>query len=104
MTTSETDRATVPLDAATAGWVTVYRDAQAQIARMEEVKAEARRHLEAALGDAETGTVDNKPAVRWTVVTSRRLDQQKLKENESDIVECYTAPVTSRRFMIVDET
>jgi predicted phage-related endonuclease len=95
-------RATVDLGQADAGWVTVYRQADEQIRRMEEVRAEARRHLEEALGEAETGLVDGAVAVRWTVVESRRLDQKKLKEQAPELVEQCTVTSISRRFTLPD--
>lgn len=103
MTTgTDTERLTVELAAEAAGWLTVYRRADAQIRHMEEVKAEARRHLEEALGDAELGTVDGDVAVRWTFIESRRLDQKKLKEQAPELVEQCTVASTSRRFSLPD--
>jgi predicted phage-related endonuclease len=102
-TTAEpTTDQTVALDDI-AGWVETYHQAGAQIAKLEELRGVARQHIEAALGDHEVGTVNGRPVVRWTVVTSRRLDQKKLKADHPDLAEALTVPSTSRRFTLVKD-
>lgn len=90
----------VELDRNVAQWLVYIRQCNAQIKQLEEARDNARRHIEAALGDAEVGLVDGQPAVRWTWVHSKRLDQRKLKEQAPELVEACTVPVVSRRFSL----
>jgi predicted phage-related endonuclease len=55
------------------------------------------------LGDAELGLVDGRPAVHWTVVATRRLDQRKLKEQAPELVEACTVTQLSRRFTLTSD-
>lgn len=93
-----------PLDAL-ANWIDLYRQATDGIAALEERRKVAREHIEAALGDAETGTVDGRPVVRWTHVTSRRLDQAKAKAllTAAGALDDAMTETTSRRFALVVE-
>lgn len=84
-----------------AGWVDVIRVAQQQIAQKQEVIAHARERIEDALGDAEVGTVDGAPAVRWTYVTSTRFDQKKAKAILGDEADACMTETTTRRFTLV---
>lgn len=103
MTTTENDTA-VPLDDL-ASWLDLYRQATDGIAALEERRKVARERIEAALGDAETGTLDGRPVVRWTHVTTRRLDQTKAKAllTVRGLLEHAMTETTSRRFAIVTE-
>lgn len=104
MTTTENDTDTIALDSI-ASWVALYRDADEAIKVLEDRKRAAREHIEAALGDTETGTVDGRPAVRWTHVTSKRLDQALAKAllKDRDLLEAAMVETTSRRFVLVTE-
>lgn len=84
-------------------WIDVLKSATAAKREAEERIEVARGHIEAALGDAETGLVDGWPVVRWTRITSRRFDQTiaKTKIDPHVLASCYTT-TTSRRFSIVD--
>jgi len=86
-----------------ARWVDVLKKATAAKREAEERIEIARGHIEAALGDAETGLVDGWPVVRWTRITSRRFDQTlaKTKIPADVLASCYTDSI-SRRFSIVD--
>lgn len=86
-----------------ANWIDLYRQATDGIAALEERRKVARERIEAALGDAETGTVDGRPVVRWAHVTTRRLDQRRAKELLGDRVDDAMTEVTSRRFALVTE-
>jgi predicted phage-related endonuclease len=94
----------VELDDRVAHWVNAYRDIQNQIKALEEQLAVARGHIEEALGDNTTGTVDGKLAVRWTWVTSRRFDQKIAKEllDPQQLQHCMLEQHT-RRFELVRE-
>jgi predicted phage-related endonuclease len=99
-----TDTDTAALDDLTS-WLDLYRQATDGIAALEERRKVARERIEAALGDAETGTVDGRPVVRWTHVTSRRLDQAKAKGLLADynLLDDAMTETTSRRFVLVTE-
>ena len=96
-----TDHA-VPLDDI-AGWVAQLRAATEEKRAAEERIALARARIEDALGDAELGTVGGQPAVRWTTVSSRRLDQTLVKAHvPADVLgRCYLE-TTTRRFNLID--
>lgn len=100
MSTTTTPQATA-IDAL-AGWISVYRAAVAEKKRAEEVIAQAREKIEDALGDAEVGTVDGQPVVRWTFVRSERFDQKKAKALLGDDAAACIVPTESRRFSLVD--
>jgi predicted phage-related endonuclease len=100
MTTAGT-ASPVPLDDL-ATWVQLYADMNTAIAALEEKKKAARDRIEAALGDAETGTVAGVPVIRWAHVTSTRLDQRKAKQLLGDRVDEAMVETTSRRFVLVD--
>lgn len=82
--------------------VAAFRHAQAQIKQWELVEKDARARIETALGESEIGTLDDKPVVRWTYVTSSRLDQTLLKGNFPDAFRACQTESTSRRFTVVD--
>lgn len=92
----------VELDAQARQWLNAYRTAKERLAGDQEIVDRCRDQLEAALGDAEVGTIDGEPLVRNTIVTSQRLDSKKLKEQRPDIYEEFTRPQVSRRFTVVD--
>lgn len=81
-----------------AGWVAVYEAALADRARADTVAAAARAHLEAALGDATVGTVDGVPVLRWTPVTTRRLDTRRVRQAVPPgmLADCWTETTTRR--------
>ena len=63
-----------------------------------------RAHIENAMGDAETGFLNNQPVVRWSQVTTNRFDTTRAKEMlPPQVVELLTTQTTSRRFTIVDQ-
>lgn len=86
-------------------WVELYRDLGDRIGLLEEQRKEARSRIEAALGDAETGTVGGRPAVRWTHVTSTRLDQKLAKGllQDYNLLDAAMVETTSRRFVLVED-
>lgn len=95
---------TAALDAL-AGWLDILRKANTEKARAEEVIATARGHIEAALGEAEVGTVAGVPVVTWKHTTSTRLDQGKVKtfldDAGYDLADFQTTS-TTRRFVPLD--
>ena len=85
-----------------AGWVEVLRRAQAEKQRAEDVIAQAREHIEDALGDSEIGTVNGEPVVRWTFVHANRFDQKRAKAFLGDEYDACLVTSSSRRFSLVD--
>jgi len=84
-------------------WLQLYKLTGEQITALEEKRQVAREHIEAALGDNETGTLNGAPVVRWSFVTSKRLDQKKAKELLGDRVDEAMVEGTSRRFALVEQ-
>lgn len=86
-----------------ATWVTAYREASVNAKRWSETAEKAKEHITAALSDAdaEIGTVDGEPAVRWTRVESSRFDTKKFRAEYPDLAEAFTVPSTTRRFTVV---
>lgn len=93
----------VDLPSDIAGWLDVLRHVKNKRNELDEVEKQARQKIQDALGDAEEGHVNGQPVVRWTRVTSRRLDQKLLKAKVDPAVlnDCYTEQ-TTRRFTLVD--
>ncbi len=86
-----------------AGWIDVLRAARAERKRIDEVITQAEDRIKDALGDVEDGLVNGQPAVRWTYVTSTRLDQKLAKSllTPDQLAACMTE-TRSRRFTLVD--
>ena len=81
-----------------------YRNAQLRVAEWQEVMASARSYIENALGENETGTIDGEPVVRWSKVTSNRVNQSILKADYPDVYRACISPQTARRFTLVEVT
>jgi predicted phage-related endonuclease len=94
------DKPSVELPPDAVNWRALIQDCDAKIKDLEKTKKIARGHLEQMMGDAELGLIDGRPAVHWTVVASRRLDQKKLKEQAPELVEACTVTSISRRFTL----
>jgi predicted phage-related endonuclease len=91
----------LPLDIA--GWIEFYKKYQSEIKALEEKVATAKAKIQEALGDAEIGTLDGRPVVRWTKVSSFRLDVRKAKEVlDPKVFEYLSSESQSRRFSLVD--
>lgn len=96
-----TTQVTLPTDVL--GWVKVIRDCRAQIDELNACIEIARGVVEDALGDAEIGNdpKTGQPLVRWTRVTSQRVDTKKVKQLLTpDQLASVTSTSTSRRFTI----
>lgn len=87
-----------------ATWVKAYREACANRDNWSEIADRAKQQISQALEEAgaEVGTVDGYPAVRWTQVTSQRLDTKRLKAAHPDIAAEFLVSSSSRRFTLVD--
>lgn len=99
----ERERAKVELALDMKGWIELLRLSQADIKALEEKVAVAREKIQEALGDNEIGLIDGAPVVRWTKVTSTRLDMKKAKEVlDPKILAFLSSESTSRRFTLVE--
>jgi predicted phage-related endonuclease len=99
----EKERARVELAVDMLGWIQLLKLSQADIKALEEKVATAKEKIQEALGDNEVGLIDGTPVVRWTRVTSTRLDMKKAKEVLDPKVLAYlSSESTSRRFTLVD--
>lgn len=90
-----TDAALDPID----DWVKRYREAK-ELGRLAAEKADEARAVIAEWLDqrnAEVGTLNGEPAVKWTVIRSNRLDTKALREDHPDIAASYTRETTSNR-------
>ena len=96
-------KSSVELPVDMAGWLELYKKTQAEIKVLEEKAATAKEKIQEALGENEIGTLDGSPVVRWTKVTSTRLDLRKAKEVLAPaILGFLSTETTSRRFTIVE--
>lgn len=86
-------------------WVAAYREACTNRDNWAAVADRAKEHISKALeaADAEVGTVNGYPAVRWTAVTSNRLDTKRLRAEHPDLVAQFSVPSHSRRFTLVEQ-
>jgi predicted phage-related endonuclease len=99
----EEQRASVELPLDMAGWIELYKKTQADIKVLEEKVAAAKEKIQEALGENEVGLIDGSPVVRWTKVTSTRLDMKKAKEVlDPKILAFLSSESISRRFSLVD--
>ena len=99
----EREKAKVELALDMKGWIELLRLSQADIKALEEKVAVAREKIQEALGDNEIGLIDGAPVVRWTKVTSTRLDMKKAKEVlDPKILAFLSSESTSRRFTLVE--
>ena len=91
----------LPLDVA--AWIELYRKTQGEIKALEEKLEQAKAKIQEMMGENEIGLLDGRVAVRWTKVTSMRLDVQKAKEIlDPKIFGFLSRESTSRRFTLAD--
>lgn len=96
-------KASVELAQDMKGWIELLKLSQAEIKALEEKVAAAREKIQEALGENEIGTLDGSPVVRWTKVTSTRLDLRKAKEVLApSILGFLSTESVSRRFTLVE--
>jgi len=70
-------------------------------AEINEIESSAKAAIQAALGDAEAGTVDGRVAVTWKYTKRRAIDQGLLKQNHPEVAEQCMTVSESRRFEFV---
>ena len=94
--------AEVELDALV-NWVVHLKQLRQDRAQIDEQIELAEGHIKDALGDAEVGTLNGEPIVKWTHVITNRFDQKAAKALlTDDQVAACTKPSESRRFTIVE--
>lgn len=94
--------AEVELDAL-ANWVVHLKQLRQDRNMIDEQIELAEGHIKDALGDAEVGTLNGEPIVKWTHVVTNRFDQKAAKALlTDDQVAACTKPSESRRFTIVE--
>ncbi len=99
----EEQRSSVELPLDIAGWIELYKKTQADIKTLEEKVAAAKEKIQEALGENEVGLIDGSVVVRWTKVTSTRLDMKKAREVlDPKILAFLSSESVSRRFTLVD--
>lgn len=99
----EEQRSSVELPLDIAGWIELYKKTQAEIKTLEEKVAAAKEKIQEALGENEVGLIDGSVVVRWTKVTSTRLDMKKAREVlDPKILAFLSSESVSRRFTLVD--
>ena len=92
----------IDFDQETADWVERYRETLAEIKALQEQADIARYRIESAMGDCQVGFHHNRPLVRWTTVTTTRLDTTKVKEALSEeLIAQFSNTSISRRFTLV---
>lgn len=87
-----------------ATWLDAYRTACSNRDQWSEIADRAKQQITQHLDRdaAEIGTINGRTAVRWTTVTSNRLDTKTLKAKDPELAERYTVAATTRRFTVVD--
>jgi len=99
-----TDKPKQELEIGVIAWLDLYKKLQAEIKQLEERAADARTHIEHALGDAEIGTFNGKAVVRWSKVVTNRFDTSEAKKILAPAIYAYLSKEsTSRRFTVVVE-
>ena len=94
----------VSLDATTALWVAEYRRLKLEIAQLNEAADVARSHIESAMGDATVASINGLPAVRWSTVTSTRLDTSQMKKTIApELLAPFQTTTVTRRFEVLKE-
>jgi len=95
---------TMDFDLDTFNWVDRYRQTMQNIKELQEIADIARSHIEAAMGDCQIGFHHNRPVVRWTTITTERLNTKMVKDSLTpELLAQFTTTSTSRRFTLVEE-
>ena len=77
---------------------------KAQIAVLQEQADILTEQIKYSMGDASIGTIDGRPAVRWTTIEVNRFDSKKAQELLApELVEALTVKGVQKRFTIVNE-
>ena len=76
----------------------IIQHCKAKRAELDELEANAKAAIQAALGEHETGLIDGQPAVTWKYVRRNAIDQKALKQRYPEIAAEVMAVSESRRF------
>lgn len=91
------------LDANAEAFLLGYLEAKAKVKEWSEKADIYAEQIKAQLGDAEIGLINGRESVRWTSVTSQRVDIAKLREVISpEVLAPFVKESISRRFTIVE--
>lgn len=90
---------TIDLDEENRKWLVQYYQASAELKAVEKKKAEAENNLKQLVGEHESAHIENN-VIRWSNVTSQRLDTDRLKMEMPDIYQAYLKETNSRRFSV----
>lgn len=71
-------------------------------AEIKDIEANSRSEIEAAMGDAEIGTLDGEEAIHWTTYKKRQFKQAALRAEHPELAEEYTELVEQRKFEVLD--
>lgn len=103
--TMQDDINEVSLDTQTALWVGEYKRLKQQIGELTEALDVARAHIESAMGDATVASINGLPAVRWSTVTSVRLDTTQMKKTIApELLAPFQTTTVSRRFEVLKDS
>jgi hypothetical protein len=83
--------------------VELLRWTKVRQAELKELEAAARDDVENIMGNADTGTLDGKPVIKWSTYKKRQLNQKMMREEIAEIAEAYTELIDVRRFELVDD-
>lgn len=90
---------TIQLTDAEAAIIESVQAMEADLKNLEKQIDTSKNQLRAALGDAESGYVGNH-VVRWSNLTTTRLDVATIKETAPDVYKKFAKQTTTRRFLI----
>lgn len=88
-------------------WIDAYKVACGNRDHWSEIADRAKQQIIQRLdkAGADTGTINGREAVKWTHVTTNRIDTKALKDKDPELAARYTVTSESRRFGLVkDET
>lgn len=78
-----------------------YKKLSEQIKSLSNEREAIAQALQDKLGDRPAGYYNDEIVVRWSNVTTNRLDQTALKKEHPEIAAAFTRPTQSRRFSVV---
>ncbi len=92
--------AVVELPPVAEGLLAEYADAERREKDAGQEKEAAKNKLKNLLGSAEAGTIDGVPRVTWTNVVAKRLNGDRLKEQQPEVYQQYLTESKYRRFTV----
>lgn len=92
----------VEFDPAARALLAELLNARARIAEWEQIKTDLEERLKALIDDAPVATIDGRPVVQWATVTSRVLDQARLKAEHPELAAQYLVQRQTRPFRLLE--